>query len=216
MATVMAYLYNQVGEGRIRRSDIVFSIDAGTRDEIEATISKTGTTSWFRILMDLEKHGKPINRDDLQVYLKLRDARVDLGDMYESLRDMEIGLHDFIKKELVSEYGDEDWWRNGISAEIRAKCSAALERDEDPACERYAYTNFIDLAEIIEKQWSIFSKVLPKKLASNRKSLRNSLVKLNRIRNSVMHPIKGIKLTDRDFTLVRELKADFHLSQTNC
>ena len=42
--TVVAYLYDQVGEGNIRRSDIVFSIERDTRDLIESTITRLEST----------------------------------------------------------------------------------------------------------------------------------------------------------------------------
>jgi hypothetical protein len=43
--TVLGYLYNQIGEGRIHRSDILFSIRPELRAEIEACLSLPVT--WF-------------------------------------------------------------------------------------------------------------------------------------------------------------------------
>jgi len=206
VSTVMGYLYNQVGEGRIRRSDIVFSIDQNTRDTIEHLISEIGTTYWFDIYRAIEGSGRKVNRDDLQIYLDLRDARVALGDMYEIIRDIEVTLHSAIKNILVSEYGPNDWWRKGIQENIRADCAASLERDPEPASEPYCYTNFIHLKEILDKQWKIFSKVLPRKLSSDKKKLLSGLVKLNQIRNAVMHPVRDITPTDKDFAFVREFR----------
>ena len=40
VASVMGYLYNQVGEGRIRRSDIVFAIAPDVRRAIESAIPR--------------------------------------------------------------------------------------------------------------------------------------------------------------------------------
>lgn len=97
VSTVINYLYNQVGEGRIRRSDIVFSIGQNTRDTIEDIISETGSAYWFDIYRAAERSGKQIDRDDLQIYLELRDARVALGDMYEIIRHIEVTLHSSIK-----------------------------------------------------------------------------------------------------------------------
>src|SRR5437762_11922388 len=42
LGAVMNFLYNQVGQGRIRRSDILFSIDAESRRAIEEAIEQTG------------------------------------------------------------------------------------------------------------------------------------------------------------------------------
>jgi len=209
-STVMSYLYNQVGEGKIRRSDITFSIDEETRDEIESVVSRIETTYWFSVFMELKKSGKSIDTSDLRVYLNLRDARVDLGDMYEFIRDIEISLHDLVKSKLTSRY-EKDWWRKGIPPQIRAECAAAWEKDPEPASEPYAYTTFIHLGEILKKQWFIFEEILSHKLASNRRGTIQRLEKLNHIRNSVMHPVKGTKLTEKDFSFVREFRKDFNL-----
>lgn len=132
--------------------------------------------------------------------------------MYEFIRDIEINLHKLVKSALTSEYGN-DWWRKGVPEQIRIHCDTSWETDyHEPASEPYSYTNFIDLGKILEKQWNVFEKVLPKKLASNRRNTIQRLTKLNHIRNSVMHPVKGIKLTDKDFAFVREFRADFLLS----
>ena len=206
VSTVINYLYNQVGEGRIRRSDIVFSVSQNTRDTIEHLISETGTTYWFDIYRAIERSSRQIDREDLQIYLELRDARVALGDMYEIIRDIEVTLHSSIKNILVSEYGPNDWWRKGIPKNIRAECAASLEKDPEPAGEPYCYTDFIHLKEILDKQWRVFSRALPKKLSSDKKKLLSGLAKLNEVRNSVMHPVRGMIPTDKDFALVREFR----------
>lgn len=213
VATVMNYLYNQVGEGKIRRSDLVFSIDQDTRDTIEQVISQLGITDWFEIHRAIKRTGKPLNPDDLRIYIELRDARVAFGDMYEIIREVEVKLHDTIKNTLISEYGPHDWWRKGIPENIRAECAAALEKDSDPASEPYCYTNFIHLKEIFDKKWSIFSKVLPENLISNKKKLMSDLGTLNQIRNYVMHPVKGTIITDKEFSFTREFKDYLDLDQ---
>ncbi|MGA3192536.1 MAG: helix-turn-helix domain-containing protein [Candidatus Bathyarchaeia archaeon] len=210
VSTVMNYLYNQVGEGNIRRSDIVFAMDEKKRDAIEAIISKYGTSSWHKIYRKIERTGVSMDKDDLIIYLKLRDARVAFGDMYEFIRDIEVNLHDLVKSTLLSEYS-EDWWRKGVPKQIRVECATSREEDPEPASEAYSYTTFMHLGKILENQWGIFRETLPKRLASNRREMVQRLEKLNHIRNSVMHPIKDIQLTDKEFTFVRKLRADFGL-----
>jgi hypothetical protein len=205
VGTVMGYLYNQVGEGEIRRSDIVFSIDRRTRDGIESLISSLGTVSWYRIYREA---GGKIDPDDLRVYLRLRDARLVLGDMYEFLREVEVNLHALIKKTLVSTYGTDKWWRTGVPKLVRIKCTEVFEDDDEPGPEAYCYTNFIDLGKILEHQWHIFKDVLPKKLYSNRPDLIARLRRLNHIRNAVMHPVRGIRPTEEDFGFVRSFRSD--------
>jgi hypothetical protein len=106
-ATVAGYLYNQVGEGLIRRSDILFSIDPRTRAGIESLISELGTSNWVRVTIAAKRLADSINLDDLYIYLQLRDARVAFGDMYEFLRSIELALHALVRTMLEAEYGSE-------------------------------------------------------------------------------------------------------------
>ncbi len=94
-ASVKQYLYIKVGEGRIRRSDIFFSMDEIIRNKIESIISqhqKYPIPYWV-IYNLLKKEGEIVNKDDVQLYCELRDARVSLGDMYEDIRNIELQLH---------------------------------------------------------------------------------------------------------------------------
>lgn len=213
VSTVMGYLYNQVGEGRIHRSDIVFSIDQNTRDLIERAICELNTTE-NEVLVSHLPSGY-IDRDDLRVYLELRDARVALGDMYELIREIEVTLHRVIKDVLSETFGP-DWWRKGVPEGIRAECAASRERDADPAEEPYCYTTLIHLKDILDKRWSVFSKVLPPKVSTNRNELLSRLTELNRIRNSVMHPVKASPPTEVDFGFVRDLSSYLRLKEWPC
>lgn len=205
-SSVLAYLYNQVGEGKIRRSDIVFSIPKDLRQEVEGIIAQKQTDYWFTIQRSLEKNGHTVNRDDLQIYLTLRDARTALGDLYEMVRDIEVTLHKSIRAVLVKKFGEKEWWRKGIPDSIRADCAGAYEKDTEPGSEPFSYTTLINLKEILDKNWNVFLELLPKKLVSNKQDLLSRLAKLNRIRNNVMHPVRGTSPTEDDFLFVRELR----------
>jgi hypothetical protein len=215
--TIMGYLFNQVGEGRIRRSDILFSIDEQIREAVESAIEQTGggpdkplnathqiVPSEWRIMKRLRSKGIDVDKDDLRIYLRLRDARVSLGDMYELIRDIELYLHERIKDVLTSGYGPREWWREGIPLKIRKDCQSLREEDREPAEDPYCYTNFIHLKEILEKNWKTLSKILSEELASDKKRLGNDLDTLNGIRNAVMHPVKMKGPTQKDFAFVRE------------
>lgn len=211
VSTVMGYLYNQVGEGNIRRSDILFSIDPKTRSMIEDLISELNTTYWFDIYKFAEEKGIKLNKDDLKIYLQLRDARVAFGDMYEFIREIETILHNVIKKILIHEYG-ENWWRKGVPTKVRVACVTAFEEDTNPSFHPYCYTNLIHLKEIINKQWKIFSKYLPKKIVKDKHVFLCKLAKLNQIRNRVMHPVRG-DLDEKDFVFIREFREYLELEK---
>lgn len=203
-ASVMAHLYGLVGEGILKRSDIVFSFDQETRDAIELAIEESDTTDSRVLRKALAKQDVQIRREDLAVYLTLRDARVALGDMYEMVRDVELALHDRVRAAFVAAFGEERWWREGVPANVRAECAALYEHDPDPAPDAFAYTTLIHLREIFDKRWDVLSPALPKALRADRKKLMSDLVTLNRIRNAVMHPVRRAAFTDREFLFVRE------------
>jgi DNA-binding Lrp family transcriptional regulator len=202
-ATVMSHLYGLVGEGALKRSDIVFSFDQETRDAIETVIETHGTTDSRVLRKALARQSVQIRREDLAVYLTLRDARVALGDMYEMVRDLELALHDRIRDAFVRKFGEEHWWRKGIPAKVRAECAALYEHDPDPAPDPFAYTSLIHLREILDKRWDVLAAAFPKSMQSDRKQLMADLVTLNRIRNAVMHPVRRAVFTDREFLFVR-------------
>ena len=207
-AAVMQYLCLKIGEGELRRSDIAFSLPADLRTQIEKSIERTGSLSPYVIARDLRTQGIAVDRHDVGIYVQYRRARVVLGDMYELLRTVEVRLHTFIKEAFVQEYGDEQWWRSGVPDTIRAECAALLEKDPEPAEEPYCYTHVISLREILEKRWSVLSKYMPSQLLHRKKEIIEKLLRLNRIRNSVMHPVRKSVLTEEDFEFVRDLESE--------
>ncbi|HJT52512.1 MAG TPA: hypothetical protein VJ848_01575 [Candidatus Angelobacter sp.] len=205
---VMNFLWTRIGEGALRRSDIAFSLKRNVRKAIEAVIAETGSQSAARICKELEKRGIHCNRFDVRMYLEYRRAPVVLGDMYELVRSIEVRLHRFIKRVFIAEFGADDWWRGGVPDNIRAECAALREKDPEPAPEPYNYTHLIALREILDRKWSILSKHLPPETAQNKRDLMDRLVQLNRIRNNVMHPVRGGMLTEEEFEFVYNLEED--------
>src|SRR5512142_2594256 len=114
LGALMNHLYRLVGEGALRRSDILFTLDRRARQEIEKIVQQRGTTSPGKIRQWLQAAGIEVDRADLIIYLRLRDARVDLGDMYEMVRDLELTLHTFVRDSLIRRHGEENWWREGV------------------------------------------------------------------------------------------------------
>jgi hypothetical protein len=205
---VMNYLWSKIGEGELRRSDLAFSLKRNVRRAIEAVVAETGSQSAGRICHELQRRGIQCSRYDVRMYLEYRRAPVVLGDMYEIVRDIEVRLHRFIKRVFISEFGEENWWRGGVPDHIRAECAALREKDPEPAPEPYNYTHLIALREILDRKWSILSKYLPAEVGQSKKDLLERLVQLNRIRNNVMHPVRGGMLTEEEFEFVYTLDSD--------
>jgi hypothetical protein len=135
-------------------------------------------------------------------------ARWALDDMYENLRAVEIHLHTLIRQVLVSKFGDGEfgWWRGGIPENLRTKLAARREGDREPAEHAYHYTDLIDLGEILAVNWEHFQKEFPSEISSNRKALLSDLVRLNGIRNRVMHPVRSSPPIQSEFEFVESIK----------
>ncbi len=214
IGTVVNYLQTHVGQGTIKRSDIYFAIHPEIR-KVLGMLMLNGITEARELLRFSRSTNFPIDKTVIDVYLQFRDARVAKGDTYEFIAEIETNLHTAIRNVLIIIYGDNEggWWRKGIPTEIRQACHTIREADPEPAAEPFSYTTFIQLSKIIDKQWAIFSKVLPMQVVNDKKALLSDLSKLNRIRNGVMHPIKGIDLTEEDFELVRKFRDALELSR---
>lgn len=183
-ATVLGYLDRAVGEGLLKRSDIYFTLSPESRES-----SST--------------------REDREVVNRFGGAV--LGDMYEHLREIETTLHKRIRLALERQYGSEEneWWAQGVPQNVRTDCQTLRERDPD-RLHPYCYTNLIHLLEILEQNWNVLQTEVGQ-LASNRKEMRQQFLKLNRIRNIVMHPTRGQLSVEGDFLFIRNLRKDLQL-----
>lgn len=119
--------------------------------------------------------------------------------LYEAVAWIDENLHMFVRQQLKKAYGIEDdqWWMQGIPLTIRQKC--AQRREEDPRRkEQYNYIDLIDLKEILDKNWrhfeACFNRV--KGQIKTKKDLLDNLVRLNEIRKTVMHPVRGSATQD--------------------
>jgi hypothetical protein len=205
---VMQHLWSKIGEGQLRRSDIAFSLKRKVRRAIEEAVARTKSQSPSVICRELAKQGVPCSKFDVRIYLDYRRAPVVLGDMYEIVRSIEVRLHRFVKRVFVAEFGEEEWWRAGVPDMIRAECAALREKDPEPADEPYCYTHLIALREILDRKWGVLCKHLPPEIAQNKKETLERLRQLNRIRNNVMHPVRGGQLSEEEFEFVYNLEDD--------
>lgn len=204
--TTLGYLDQLVGRGDLRRSDILFSVQKDIRQAV-ITLAGPRKDPWV-VISSLQQLGIKIDPEDVHTVLKYGDARHALGDMYEDIRTIETHLHQLIQETLEEEYGEEliGWWRQGIPEPVRKGCVIRQEEDSDPVPDPYCYTDLLDLWHILDKQWTVLSKVLPDKMTASKQNLRRKLVRLNTIRRNVMHPVRGVVPSEDDFEFVRDLK----------
>lgn len=200
-----------IGSGRFRRSDVLYSVEKEKREAfIEAVLhfgSQGQSFNEWTIGRRLKDKGIVLGWLDVKVLWDFWSAKVVLGDMYEDIRDIELTLHDFIRKALEEHYGEDEkeWWAKGIPMKVRKDCHLRREEDVDRQ-EPWGYTELIDLKDIIDKKWSILSQSFSADFRSDKPALLHYLTTLNGIRNKVMHPVRGPVPTEDEFQFVRDLK----------
>jgi len=202
--SVIQYLCTQVGEGSLRLSDLYFS----WTPEKRAILKRAGQESYVD---DRTLSSNGLCREDLKLFESLRSRGVFKGDMYEYISEAEIALHQLVRATLQRVLGVEEtgWWRDGIPSNIRVKCATRREEDDQPCEAAYAYTTLIELSVVISKNWAMFQPILPKEYAGDKRPLERDLIRLNGIRNAVMHPVKERTWTESDFEFVRRFSGLF-------
>lgn len=203
-ATVITYLYGQLGAGSLRKFEIMFSFKKEGRDLIEEAIYELNTDQPQVIFNNIRQKGFKVPYELIDLYLNFRSGL--FGEMYELITQIELRFHFGVKKFLMKKYGkDEDgWWRKGIPETVRKKCAALRESDTNPATEPFSYTNLIDISNIITKDWISFDETLHGIFGKQKKKFEKSFKRLNDIRNSIMHPVKGLLVTKDDCIFVNE------------
>jgi len=205
---IKRYLLTQVGEGQLRLSDILFSIPLPDRVRFETVIRQYPgkSHSELRSVRLRPFKANSLEEGEFRIYQVCRDS--ERGDMYVFLSDIEITLHNLVKRALAFQFGDgeDGWWRQGVPSQIRKACVSVREEDPAPCQDAFAYTTFINLREIVDKNWGLFVHILPKEFQQNKKSFLEDLVKLNHLRNGVMHPIKRIEISKDDFSFVKSFR----------
>jgi Flp pilus assembly protein TadD len=128
---------------------------------------------------------------------------------YEEVTATEERLHMFLRQRLQKEFGkkEEDWWVKGVPLDIRKKCAQRREEASWRQHSIYNYTDLIDLKDILDRHWRLFEadfQRVKSEVKSKREFLAN-LVRLNEIRKTVMHPVRG-DLTEGDLDFVRRMR----------
>jgi hypothetical protein len=110
-----------VGEGRIRRVDILYSVPGERRARIEK-VKSLGPLNIAEVAAALrERHLDDLWRSeeemvsDIMVVISYGDARFVLDEMYEEIRAIEVVLNDYVERKLKLQYGNnlEEWWIQG-------------------------------------------------------------------------------------------------------
>jgi hypothetical protein len=182
--TTLSYIDQLIGCGKLTRSDVYFSLQKQIRDSVPDNIRDTNMSTV----------------GEAKSYIYQNKVSVEP----EDLRDIEIFLHGMIREKLMGEYGkgELNWWRKGIPRQVRKNCLSKREDDEDPVDDPYCYTTLSDLGDIFYQEWPLLKKSLPEEFKKDKNLFIDQLSRLNKIRRSVMHPVRGITPTKEDFDFV--------------
>ncbi|MCK9418441.1 MAG: hypothetical protein M0R70_03565 [Nitrospirae bacterium] len=202
---IKRFLLLQVGEHELRLSNILYSIPPDRRQAYKDIVQRFSTKS----AMHRSAIARRLDPGELDLFRISCDAP--RGDLYVSVADLETFLHSKIRTILVTEYGPDElgWWRKGVPTEIRKQCISKREEDVVPMDNPYNYTTFIDLFDIMDQNWSLFTQVLPQVLAANKRHLKEDFRKLNYLRNCIMHPVRGAVLGKEELDFVTCLRNKF-------
>jgi hypothetical protein len=127
--------------------------------------------------------------------------------MYLFLTELERTLHREVRCVLMQKFGEKEsgWWKVGVPDTVRINCAQAREFDDESVDHPYHFTTFIHLKKIMYKNWELFLRRLPQSVIGDRASFLKEIVRLNNVRNQVMHPIRAEPPTESDFEFVREM-----------
>jgi hypothetical protein len=136
--------------------------------------------------------------------------------MYEYISGIEIEIHRIVQQTLKAEWGDQEkeWWGQGVPVEIRKKCETRRQDDAQPCDSEFAYTDLIDLGKIILENWGLFKNHLPQNYGINRNVIDADFVRLNTIRNAVMHSMTKQDWSEDDFQFVKDVRGWFLRDRT--
>jgi hypothetical protein len=202
--TVAQNLYTAVGRGVITRTEIFFSIndDESNLIALERIIHDNNLKNRWDFKHFLRERLSPQEQNHIEEYLLYFDLReAPLGDIYELLWRLERFLHMYIRSKLEETAGPEGFWRQ-IPQSIREECALMKERDDAPQDDPYSYTMFIHLRVIFDKKWAVLAGGLPKSFSNDKQGFLATVLRLNVLRNRVMHPVRDYRPSREDFQFI--------------
>lgn len=193
-SSVIGYLCKLVGEGRLARHELLLSIPEDRRNEYKKRIRTRRSDG----AVYLDTYNFRGNRPEAGLFFKLTRDETMRSELYVLISSAEVALHSLVGSTL-REYGGRGWWKNLVQANIRESCESRR-AEGDAKADPFTFTDLIHLKKIICANWAIFAPTAPENWTSKSR-LNDDFSKFNSLRNAVMHPVKGRKLTVADIEL---------------
>jgi len=202
-----------VNEGRIQRSDVLFTLPQKERIFLSNFDEALNLEDRCFILKEIFNH--EVDVEEIELHAAYLRNNVHVGDLYDRLSNLERTLHSTIQMVLVKHFGSGEagWWRDGVPEKVRLDCVQSREKDKEFVDDPYCYTTLIHLSDILKDNWGIFTKCLPAEMSNDKPKLMQDFRQLNTIRNKVMHPVRGDLPTEQEFGFVTEMHKSLQISR---
>jgi hypothetical protein len=227
-SSLILQIHTAIGAGSILRSDVYVSLKKKWLNPITERVAGLNTLpskksmplflkSLQMLLPAYDDNGVcDLDYDDVEFYFSFAGRSFLAVEIYEMLFEIEVNLHTKIRAILQKQYGHSEagWWTQGVPETVRRSCADELEKNAKFVTEpKYNFTTLLNLKEIIEKRWAIFSHLLPSYAQKEKEKFSDEFDRLNGIRNKVMHPVRGAPPTEEEFIFVKQMQTKLDLSK---
>jgi predicted nucleic acid-binding OB-fold protein len=149
--------------------------------------------SAFSLMEVIRKKYPDFEPQGLKEYISKTDT-TNNASAWKCICDIETMIHKHVITQLKVKFGEglQNWWHKGVKEKVRNDAMALSTKSGDyTGYEKYLH--LIDLKEIIEDNWDIFSETytINAKPTDSRAKRLNWYTELNNIRNKVDHPPRG-------------------------
>lgn len=149
------------------------------------------------------------NRNELAGDVQGRVGRY--TNAYSILWGIETDLHKFIATRLQETLG-EMWWQKGLPNKLITDCLERASGDENRVS-LYFYVELLELREIIKHNNALFEIDFAQLKAEYKDPgsyFHSTLLKVNKIRNNVMHPLRLVAPSEEDMATLEAFQKFVH------
>ena len=188
--------------------DYLGSVEPSVIRQFRQQYAEAGVqASAFTLMEVIRKKYPDFHPTGLKEYISKTDTTNNQA-AYDGLCTIETIIHGHVISKLKAKYGEglENWWHKGIKEKVRINAATLANKSGVySGYEKYLY--LIDLKEIIEDNWDIFSEVytINAKPTDSRVKRLSWYTELNRIRDIAAHPPRG-GVNDDELAFVNTIK----------
>ena len=114
-------------------------------------------------------------------------------------------LHEFICNALIKEFGEKNWWAQGVPKKIQKDC-ADIRIDQGSTEPEWRYLTTVSYSEIIKQNWNLLGEAMTEPRMENAAKDKRIgwLITFNSIRQKYSHPQRE-SVTESEYQFLEEL-----------